>query len=181
MPATSSPASDDFRDAVVRLSFETMAVLGRVGARHDLSLTQLRMLGVMRGREPRMAELADFLGLDRSTVSGLIDRASRRGLVRRTVPGGRSDAGPTGRSDARSAGRADAGPAGRSDAAAAGRADGRFVHVTLTAEGERLGRVIADEVSESIAPLADRLTLDERRRIVVLAGRMLGDGPSISV
>jgi DNA-binding MarR family transcriptional regulator len=30
-----------------------------------------------------MAVLADFLGIDRSSVSGLIDRAERRGLVAR--------------------------------------------------------------------------------------------------
>ena len=74
---------DQLRDGVVQLSFEVIAVLSRAAARHDLSLTQLRMLGVLRDREPRMAELADFLGLDRSTVSGLVDRAVGRGLVRR--------------------------------------------------------------------------------------------------
>ncbi|MBZ5736677.1 MarR family winged helix-turn-helix transcriptional regulator [Nocardioides mangrovi] len=70
-------------DAVVQLSFEVMAVLHQVGAAHDLSATQLRLLGVLRDREPRMADLADGLGLDRSTVSGLIDRAAARGLVER--------------------------------------------------------------------------------------------------
>ena len=32
-----------------------------------------------------MTELATYLGLERSTVSGLIDRAVRRGLVRRNA------------------------------------------------------------------------------------------------
>jgi DNA-binding MarR family transcriptional regulator len=36
-----------------------------------------------RDREPKMAELAAHLGLERSSVSGLIDRAARRGLVRK--------------------------------------------------------------------------------------------------
>lgn len=60
-----------------------MAVLSHVAAHHDLSLTQLRMLGILRDREPQMSQLADFLGLDRSTVSGLVDRAEQRGLLRR--------------------------------------------------------------------------------------------------
>jgi DNA-binding MarR family transcriptional regulator len=53
----------------------------RVGG--ELSLTQLRVLGILRDREPTMAELATYMGLERSTVSGLIDRAVQRGLVRK--------------------------------------------------------------------------------------------------
>jgi len=56
-----------------------------VAAEHDLSLTQLRMLGILRDREPTMADLATFTGLERSTISGLIDRAAQRGLVVRTA------------------------------------------------------------------------------------------------
>src|ERR1700681_2371450 len=74
---------DDLRDSLVQLSFGVIAVLSRVAAEHDLSLTQLRVLGILRDREPTMAELATYLGLERSTVSGLIDRAVKRGLVRR--------------------------------------------------------------------------------------------------
>ncbi|MFE3543838.1 MarR family winged helix-turn-helix transcriptional regulator [Nocardia sp. NPDC059177] len=48
-----------------------------------MSLTQLRLLGLLRDRRPRMTELADFLGLDKSTMSGLVERAERRGLVQR--------------------------------------------------------------------------------------------------
>ena len=60
-----------------------MGVLTRIGAENDLSLTQLRVLGLLRDRRPRMTELATFLGLDKSTMSGLIDRAERRGLLAR--------------------------------------------------------------------------------------------------
>ena len=62
-----------------------MAALTEVAAEHDLSLTQLRMLGILRDREPTMADLATFTGLERSTISGLIDRAAQRGLVVRTA------------------------------------------------------------------------------------------------
>jgi DNA-binding MarR family transcriptional regulator len=68
---------------LAQMSFTLMAVLTEVAAEHDLSLTQLRVLGILRDREPTMAELATFTGLERSTISGLIDRASARGLVRR--------------------------------------------------------------------------------------------------
>jgi MarR family transcriptional regulator, lower aerobic nicotinate degradation pathway regulator len=79
------PASPDrdLVDGLVQLSFTVMALLSRTAAAHDLSLTQLRLLAILRDHEPKMAELADYLGLDRSSVSGLIDRAARRGLVRR--------------------------------------------------------------------------------------------------
>ena|SRR6201996_7920623 len=63
------------------MSFTLMAVLTEVAGEHDLSLTQLRVLGILRDREPTMAELATFTGLERSTISGLIDRAAQRGLV----------------------------------------------------------------------------------------------------
>jgi MarR family transcriptional regulator, lower aerobic nicotinate degradation pathway regulator len=76
---------DDLRDALVQVSFALMAALTEVAAEHDLSLTQLRMLGILRDREPTMADLATFTGLERSTISGLIDRASERGLVVRTA------------------------------------------------------------------------------------------------
>ncbi|MFJ6673260.1 MarR family winged helix-turn-helix transcriptional regulator [Actinosynnema sp. NPDC091369] len=76
-------ADDALEDALVRTSFRVMAVLTRIGAEHDLSLTQLRLLGLLRDRRPRMTDLAAFLGLDKSTLSGLVERAERRGLVTR--------------------------------------------------------------------------------------------------
>jgi DNA-binding MarR family transcriptional regulator len=76
-------ADQDLADALVQTSFATMAVLNRVAAEHDLSLTQLRVLGILRDRRIKMSELADYLGLDKSTVSGLVDRAEKRGLLQR--------------------------------------------------------------------------------------------------
>ena len=76
---------DDELDAKVQQAYEVMGVLSKVAATHDLSLTQLRTLAILRRHSPRMSELADYLGLDRSTVSGLVDRAVARGLVRRVV------------------------------------------------------------------------------------------------
>ena len=49
---------EELRDALVQISFALMAVLTEVAAEHNLSLTQLRMLGILRDREPTMADLA---------------------------------------------------------------------------------------------------------------------------
>ena len=70
-------------DALVQLSFRVQAVLAAVGAGHDLSIVQMRLLGVLRDREPSMAELGLHLGLDKSSISGLVSRAQHRGLVQR--------------------------------------------------------------------------------------------------
>lgn len=73
-------------DALVQLSFAVQGVLARVADGYELSLVQVRLLGVLRDCEPSMMELASFLSLDKSSVTGLVDRAERRGLVRRTTP-----------------------------------------------------------------------------------------------
>jgi DNA-binding MarR family transcriptional regulator len=46
-------------------------------------LLDMTFLSRMRDRRPRMTDLAAFLGLDKSTMSGLVERAERRGLVAR--------------------------------------------------------------------------------------------------
>jgi DNA-binding MarR family transcriptional regulator len=76
-------AQDALVDAIVEASFATMAVLTRVGAEHELSLTQLRVLGILRDRRLRMSALADYLGLEKSSLTGLVDRAEKRGLLER--------------------------------------------------------------------------------------------------
>jgi DNA-binding MarR family transcriptional regulator len=75
-------------DGLVQLSFLVQAVLGRVAASYDASIIQARLIGILRDRELGMAELARVLNLDKSSATGLVDRAEDRGLVRRTtVPG----------------------------------------------------------------------------------------------
>jgi DNA-binding MarR family transcriptional regulator len=75
---------DEVTDHLVQTAFTVTALLSQVAATHDMSLTQLRVLAIMRDRQPRLGELATYLGLERSSVSGLVDRAVRRGLVART-------------------------------------------------------------------------------------------------
>jgi len=70
-------------DALETTSFVTMAVINKIGAENDLSLSLIRVLGILSDRRPRMTELADYLGLEKQTMSGLIARAEKRGLVAR--------------------------------------------------------------------------------------------------
>lgn len=74
---------DRLVDALAQAAFATMAVLTRVSADHELSLTQLRLLAILRDRRLRMTELAGYLGLEKSTLSGLVARAETRGLLER--------------------------------------------------------------------------------------------------
>ena len=65
-------------DGTVR---ETVTQASDVG-RQALAEMQ-RLLGVLRDRRPTMNEVGVLLGLDKSSVSGLVGRAERRGLVAR--------------------------------------------------------------------------------------------------
>lgn len=71
-------------DALVQLSFLIQRVLSAAGAEHDLSVVQIRLLGVLRDRQAGMLELAGVLGLDKSSMTGLVSRAEKRGLIRRS-------------------------------------------------------------------------------------------------
>jgi DNA-binding MarR family transcriptional regulator len=74
---SSTEDREDLVDALAQLSFLVQGTLAGIAAEHDLSLVQTRLLGVLR-------DLGRHLGLDKSSVSGLVDRAQRRGLVTRT-------------------------------------------------------------------------------------------------
>jgi DNA-binding MarR family transcriptional regulator len=86
-PTAPSRATGDLglADALAQLSFLVHNALAEVAGQHDLSIIQMRLLGVLRDREPTMNELGRHLGLDKSSITGLVDRAQRRGLVTRTV------------------------------------------------------------------------------------------------
>ncbi len=80
---TSPAPGEGLVDALVMTAFVTTAVINRIGAEHDLSLSLMRVLGILWDRRPRMTELANHLGLEKQTMSGLIARAEKRGLVAR--------------------------------------------------------------------------------------------------
>ena len=71
-------------DALVQLSFLTQRILSTVGAEYDLSIIQIRLLGILRDRRPGMLELGGYLDLDKSSMTGLVSRAEKRGLVQRS-------------------------------------------------------------------------------------------------
>lgn len=70
-------------DILARLAFVTSARLERRGAEVELSIQQVRLLGILRDRQPTINELAAHLGTDKSSMSGAVLRAERRGLVSR--------------------------------------------------------------------------------------------------
>jgi DNA-binding MarR family transcriptional regulator len=70
-------------DGLVQLSMLVQSVLAEATDRFDLTVLQGRLLGVLRDREPTMAHLRELLGLDKSSTTGLVDRAERRGLAHR--------------------------------------------------------------------------------------------------
>ncbi len=70
-------------DALAQLSFAVLGMLEGRAAEHDLSMAQVRLLGILRDRTPTMNELARLMELDKSSITGLVERAERRGLVLR--------------------------------------------------------------------------------------------------
>jgi DNA-binding MarR family transcriptional regulator len=94
-PAPAAPARDDAAcladaDGLVQLSHLVQDAFTRVAALHGLTPAQGRLLCVLAQAPRGMAELARAFGVERAALTGLIDRAERRGLVeRRGVPGDR--------------------------------------------------------------------------------------------
>jgi DNA-binding MarR family transcriptional regulator len=82
-PDASSAGELSTVDALAQTSFLVQGMLERRAGEHGFSLIQTRLLGVLRDREPTINGLARLLELDKSSVSGLVDRAERRGLVER--------------------------------------------------------------------------------------------------
>lgn len=78
------PAGDEaLIDMLAQSAFATMGALTRLASENDLSLTQLRVLAILRDRRLPMSALIEYLGLEKSTLTGLVDRAERRGLLNR--------------------------------------------------------------------------------------------------
>ncbi|WP_405495853.1 MarR family winged helix-turn-helix transcriptional regulator [Nocardia sp. NBC_00511] len=80
---TGANEQDSLVDTLVHSTFVTTAMLNRIGAEHDLSLTQVRVLGILRDTRAGITALAEHLGLEKSTMTGLVSRAEKRGLLRR--------------------------------------------------------------------------------------------------
>lgn len=131
----------DLVDGLFRVSFRLQGVLARVASAHDLSVVQVRVLGILRDREPGMLDLARHLQLEKSSLSGLIDRAEARGLVAR-VPS---------TDDRRSA---------RVRVTAQGRRLSRVIETEVKAEVRTLVRGLSASDRDRLARLLDRMLSD---------------------
>jgi DNA-binding MarR family transcriptional regulator len=66
---------------LVRLTFLVQNLYSEVGRGCDLTVAQAQMLCTLSDGTLGMAELSGSLGLERSSMTGLVDRAEQRGLV----------------------------------------------------------------------------------------------------
>ena len=69
--------------ALVRSAFLVNAVYAESGREHDLTPQQGQLLCVLMAQPYGMSELGAMLGLAKSSLTGLVDRTERNGLVRR--------------------------------------------------------------------------------------------------
>jgi DNA-binding MarR family transcriptional regulator len=76
--------------ALVRSAFLVDATYEQVARKHQLTSQQGQLLCVLMGKPEEgfgMGELVRTLGLAKSSLTGLVDRSLRRGLVRREADG----------------------------------------------------------------------------------------------
>lgn len=78
-------AEVDAADGLVQLSRLVLAAYSDASARHGLTPVQARLLCVLATGPRGMAELATCFGVEKAALTGLVDRAERRGLVRRAA------------------------------------------------------------------------------------------------
>jgi DNA-binding MarR family transcriptional regulator len=78
-----SGESADLATALIRLCFVVQRVFNEASRRYGLTPQHAQLLGVLAGGPVGMAELGEALRLEKSSLSGLIDRAEARELVTR--------------------------------------------------------------------------------------------------
>ncbi|HEY3773908.1 MAG TPA: MarR family transcriptional regulator [Solirubrobacteraceae bacterium] len=83
-PDDQTPPDLSAVDALAQLSFVVQGKLERRASAAGVSLSLTRLLGILRDRRPTMQELAGLMELDKSSVTGLVERAERRGFTVRT-------------------------------------------------------------------------------------------------
>ena len=80
----------DAADGLIQLCRLVQGIHARISERHDLTPVQARLICVLAFGPRGMAELAQCFGVEKATLTGVVDRAEQRGLVRRSpVPGDR--------------------------------------------------------------------------------------------
>lgn len=85
MTEIETPPAVGLAAALVGLSHHVLHLFNDVGRTHDLTQQQTELICtvIVRGRV-RMTELGKLLHLEKSSLSGLVDRAEQRGLLART-------------------------------------------------------------------------------------------------
>ena len=82
--------ADDATTGLFQLACLVQGTYARVSEHHDLTPVQARLLCILADGPRGMAELARCFDVEKAALTGLIDRAERRGLVKRSpVPGDR--------------------------------------------------------------------------------------------
>ena len=127
--------------ALVRATFLVDAVYAHSAREYGLTPQQGQLLCLLMSKPYGMGELGEVLGLAKSSLSGLVDRTARRGLVRRE----------TDPSDSRAV-RVELTEEG-------GRLAGEFYAETCR-RVERLPSGLADDERETLADLLSRVVRD---------------------
>jgi DNA-binding MarR family transcriptional regulator len=90
MAQATDGADADVVRGLLQITTAVQAIYACVSERHDLTPVQARLLCVLLDGPRGMAELAHCFGVEKAALTGLMDRAERRGLARRSpVPGDR--------------------------------------------------------------------------------------------
>lgn len=80
----------DAASGLVQLTGLVQAMYAATSDRHDLTPVQAKLLCVLLDGPRGMAELAQIFGVEKAALTGLVDRAEKRGLAERSaVPGDR--------------------------------------------------------------------------------------------
>ncbi|MBT2230969.1 MarR family winged helix-turn-helix transcriptional regulator [Nonomuraea sp. NEAU-A123] len=74
-----------FAAALVRMSHLVQREFADVSRQHDLTPQQTQLLCMLIGGPVGMTELSKLLHLEKSSLTGLVDRVERRGLVARVA------------------------------------------------------------------------------------------------
>jgi DNA-binding MarR family transcriptional regulator len=73
--------------ALVRLSFLVQSIYSEVADKHGLTAAHAQLLCVVKDEPRGMTELTRMLRLEKSSLSGLVDRAEQKGLIVRQAEG----------------------------------------------------------------------------------------------
>jgi DNA-binding MarR family transcriptional regulator len=83
-PSEPSEPGEPGANAIMALCAVTQSVFARVAERHSLTPAHARLLCLLAADPHGMTELAGLMGVEKAALTGLADRAERRGLLTRS-------------------------------------------------------------------------------------------------